>query len=135
MKAAKDSNIIAVPGVEFTTAHAGKELHVVGLFIKEEVYQQVEDYCEPMRKAKEISNRLLIDNLKKAGYAVEYEEMVNYVEVDNINRAVIASYLIEKKIIKRKQSDYEYYRYMAKNIDEYEWGNISKKLDLILRED
>lgn len=106
MKAAKDSDIIAVPGVEFTTAHAGKELHVVGLFIKEEVYQQVEDYCEPMRKAKEISNRLLIDNLKKAGYAVEYEEMVNYVQVDNINRAVIASYLIEKKIIKTREEGF-----------------------------
>ena len=106
MKAAKDSNIIAVPGVEFTTAHAGKELHVVGLFIKEEVYQQVEDYCEPMRKAKEISNRLLIDNLRKAGYAVEYEEMVNYVQVENINRAVIASYLIEKRIIKTREEGF-----------------------------
>ena len=60
LTAAKDSTVIAVPGVEFTTAHEGKELHVVGLFIKEEVYEQVEDYCAPMRKAKETSNRLLI---------------------------------------------------------------------------
>ena len=102
LMAAKDSTVIAVPGVEITTEHEGKELHVVGLFIKEEVYQQVEDYCEPMRKSKEISNRNLMDNLKKAGYAVEYEEMISYAPSDNINRAVIAAYLVEKGIVKSR---------------------------------
>lgn len=51
-----------VSGVEFTTKHKGKELHLLGLFINETYYQKVENYCEPMRKTKEISNRLLIEN-------------------------------------------------------------------------
>lgn len=106
LAAAKDSPVIAVPGVEFTTEHEGTELHVVGLFIREEVYERVEDYCEPMRKAKEISNRILMDNLKKAGYAVEYDEMVSYASSDNINRAVIAAYLVEKGIIKNREQGF-----------------------------
>ena len=106
LMAAKDADIIAVPGVEFTTAHNGKELHVVGLFIKEADYRKVEDYCEPMRKAKEVSNRLLIENLKKAGYAVDYEEMVSSATSDTINRAVIATYLIAKRIIKTREEGF-----------------------------
>ena len=83
-----------IPGAEFSTDHQGKELHVVGLFIKEDCFQKVRDFCEDVRKSKENSNRMLIENLKQVGYHVEYEELVNYAHSDNINRAVIAGYLM-----------------------------------------
>ena len=44
--------------------------------------------------------------MKKAGYAVDYEEMVNSASSDNINRAVIAAYLIEKRIIKTREEGF-----------------------------
>ena len=33
--------MIVIPGIEFSTEHEGKELHVVGLFVKEEHYQRL----------------------------------------------------------------------------------------------
>lgn len=103
LNAAKDSKVIGVPGAEFSTEHNGKELHVVGLFIQEEHYQKVRDFCDSVRKSKENSNRLLIENLMNAGYNVKYEELVSYAQSDNINRAVIAGYLIERGIIKDRK--------------------------------
>ena len=103
LSAAKDSKVIAVPGAEFSTEHEGKELHVVGLFIKEEYYQKVREFCDDVRKSKENSNRKLIENLKQAGYFVEYEELESYAQSDNINRAVIAGYFIEKGIVKDRK--------------------------------
>ena len=103
LNAAKDSKVIGVPGAEFSTEHNGKELHVVGLFIHEEHYQKVRDFCDSVRKSKENSNRLLIENLMNAGYNVKYEELVSYAQSDNINRAVIAGYLIEKEIVKDRK--------------------------------
>ena len=103
LNAAKGSKVIGVPGAEFSTEHNGKELHVVGLFIQEEHYQKVRDFCDSVRKSKENSNRLLIDNLMNAGYNVKYEELVSYAQSDNINRAVIAGYLIEKGIVKDRK--------------------------------
>ena len=103
LNAAKGSKVIGVPGAEFSTEHNGKELHVVGLFIHEEHYQKVRDFCDSVRKSKENSNRLLIENLMNAGYNVKYEELVSYAQSDNINRAVIAGYLIEKEIVKDRK--------------------------------
>lgn len=103
LNAAKDSKVIGVPGAEFSTEHNGKELHVVGLFIQEEHYQKVRDFCDSVRKSKENSNRLLIENLMNAGYNVKYEELVSYAQSDNINRAVIAGYLIEKGIVEDRK--------------------------------
>ena len=103
LSAAKDSKVIAVPGAEFSTEHEGKELHVVGLSIKEGYYQKVREFCDDVRKSKEDSNRKLIENLKQAGYSVEYEELESYAQSDNINRAVIAGYLIEKGIVKDRK--------------------------------
>ena len=100
LNAAKESDVIVIPGIEFSTEHEGKELHVVGLFVKEEHYQRVRDYCDNVRKSKEDSNRRLIGNLENAGYDVDYEELLSYAQSDNINRAVIAGYLIEKGVIK-----------------------------------
>lgn len=78
LSAAKDSKVIAVPGAEFSTEYEGKELHLVGLFIKEEHYQKVREFCDDVRKSKENSNRKLIENLKQVGYSVEYEELESY---------------------------------------------------------
>lgn len=106
MEAAKMSKVIAVPGTEFSTDHNGKELHVLGLFIREEHYRDVQKYCDDVRKSKENSNRMLIENLKQAGYRVDYEELMRYGKSDNINRAVIAGYLIEKGIIKDRKEGF-----------------------------
>lgn len=129
LEAAKNSDIIAVPGVEFSTEHEGKELHVVGLFIKKEYYQNVSKYCENVRKSKEHSNRTLIEKLRSAGYNVFYEELLAYADSDNINRSVIAEYLIEKRVVANRGEAFD--TILAKEGEYYTPSQKPETLDTI----
>jgi len=44
MEAGKNSSVITVPGCEFTTEWHKKEVHVVGLFFREEYWREVDDF-------------------------------------------------------------------------------------------
>ena len=44
MKAGETASVKTVPGCEFTTEYHGKEVHIVGLFLEEAVWDEVENY-------------------------------------------------------------------------------------------
>ena len=73
MDAAAGREILAIPGVEFSTDFEGKELHILGLFVKPEYYGSVTALLDAAQKQKEESNIELIGNLNRAGYALDYE--------------------------------------------------------------
>lgn len=98
LAAAKGRGILAIPGVEISTGHNRKELHIVGLFLNPDVFEQVTDFLSIINRRKEESNRRLIQNLNKAGYKLCYEELKEQHQ-GNINRAVIAAAMLEKGYI------------------------------------
>lgn len=99
LKAAKGTEILAVPGVEISTGYNGKELHIVGLFIDLAVFERVTDFLSIINRRKEESNRKLIQNLNDVGYKLCYEEIEEQ-HRGNINRAVIAAEMLEKGYIR-----------------------------------
>ena len=98
-KACDDFGIEGVPSIEITTEHEGKELHVVGLFLNEKAFVALGDFLAELCKTKIQSNKNLIQSLKNAGYSVSWDELVKFSPQGNINRAVIALYLVEKGIL------------------------------------
>lgn len=98
LEAAKGRDILAIPGVEISTGYAGKELHIIGLFLDPDDFEQIMDFLSIINRRKEESNRRLIQNLNKAGYELCYEE-INEQHQGNINRAVIAGAMLEKGYI------------------------------------
>lgn len=108
LASSESSDVDAIPGIEISTDYGKKELHIVGLFVSEKHYGKINGILEKQKKAKEESNRLLIKNLKKAGYDVDYDEMIAFAKRDNINRAVIALYLVEKGIIGTVSEGFDY---------------------------
>ena len=96
MEAGKNSKVITVPGCEFSTEWNKKEIHIVGLFFKEEYWTEIEDFVEMMHIAKRNSNERLIANLNKAGYLVSSEEAAALTDGDDFNRAHIARVLMAK---------------------------------------
>jgi len=95
MEAGKNSNVITVPGCEFTTEWRGIELHIVGLFFKRKYWNEIEDFMEIPKLAKHNSNLLLIENLNKAGYEVTAEE-ASALSDGEFNRTHIARVLVSK---------------------------------------
>ena len=98
MEAGKNSPVITVPGCEFTTEWNKKEVHIVGLFFKEEYWQEIEDFLEIAKIAKLNSNNRLIENLRKAGYDITIEEVAAMTS-GNYNRAHVAKVLLEKNYV------------------------------------
>ncbi|MBR3250514.1 MAG: PHP domain-containing protein [Erysipelotrichaceae bacterium] len=96
MEAGKNSKVITVPGCEFSTEWNKKEIHIVGLFFKEEYWTEIEDFVEMMHIAKRNSNERLIANLNKAGYLVSSEEAAALTDGDDFNRAHVARVLMAK---------------------------------------
>lgn len=96
LAAARGGTVQAIPGVEISTAYGDKELHIVGLFLREEAFSAVTALLDTFNRKKEESNRLLIRNLNQAGFALDYEEICCTHPEGTVNRAVIAAALLEK---------------------------------------
>ncbi|MBQ1468688.1 MAG: PHP domain-containing protein [Solobacterium sp.] len=96
MEAGKNSPVITVPGCEFTTEWHKKEVHIVGLFFREEYWQEITDFLELVNIAKTNANKILIDNLVKAGYEITFEEATEISGSDLFNRSHVARILVQK---------------------------------------
>ncbi len=95
-QAAKGKKVEAIGGVELSTDFEDVELHIVGLFIKEEHFDAIEELVREMKKRKEESNILLVKGLRLAGYDVDFNDIKARNPSGHINRAHIASALLEK---------------------------------------
>ena len=96
ISAAKGKNINIVPGVEFSVDYEGKELHILGLFILTECFDEVSSLMESVNRRKEESNVALINSLNCLGYQLDYESIKNATPNGKINRAHIAQAMVQK---------------------------------------
>lgn len=94
--ASKGKNVEAIPGVEFSVDLNGKELHLLGLCLKEDSFQKITEIMQVINKSKEESNILLIDSLNKAGYKISFSSIKAKTPNGKFNRAHIAVELVEK---------------------------------------
>lgn len=94
--AAQGKPIEAVGGVELSTEYAGKDLHIVGLFIEPEHYDGITALMEQGNREKAESNRKLANTLYSLGYELDYDELCARHPRGQINRAHIAAWLTEK---------------------------------------
>lgn len=95
LSATKERGIEGIAGVEFSTDYEEVELHILGLHIPKIYYDQVENWAAGMRRRKEESNLLLVENLRAGGYDISFEEVQARGE-HVLNRAHIALVLQEK---------------------------------------
>lgn len=98
LERAKNTSVRAIAGVEISTGYLGKELHIVGLFLKPEDFDKITDFLSVINRRKEESNRNLIRRLNQAGYDLDYDR-IRAENPGNVNRAVIAAAMLEKGYI------------------------------------
>ena len=96
VSAGKKYGVTTVAGIEFSTEYNSKQLHIVGLFIKKENYSDITEIMAESQKLKEESNKLLVKNLAKDGYILDYDEIKNSTVDGFVNRAKIAAALMQK---------------------------------------
>ena len=96
IKASENSSVIAVNGIEISTEYNGTELHILGLFLPEDKFEEISDMMSRIKIFKEESNAKLVNILRADGYLIDYEEIKSKNNGAYINRAHIAAELIEK---------------------------------------
>lgn len=94
LEAAENSRVEAVPGVEFSTDHAGKELHILALFVRPEHYAPITALLEEAVQRKERSNIALAEALAKDGILLDYPAIKAAAPGGQVNRAVLAAALM-----------------------------------------
>ena len=93
LAAAEGRGVEAVPGVEFSTDYGDKDVHILGLFIRPRYYDVITQTLADAQRRKDESNRELIENLNRAGYALDYESIRASTPNGQVNRAHIAGEL------------------------------------------
>lgn len=92
---AKKTDVEAVAGIEFSTDYGDTELHILGLFLKEEYFPQVNERAKELIERKDESNRILVERLNGAGYEIDYDS-IKKSTMGTVNRAHIGEILYKK---------------------------------------
>lgn len=107
MAAARGSGLLAIPGVEISTGYRGKELHILGLFLPMDRLAKISPFLNEILRRKEESNRRLVHALNRAGYAIDYDALLEAHPTGNLNRAGIATALLEKGYISSREEAFQ----------------------------
>lgn len=107
LNAAKDKDIEAVAGAEFSVGYEGKELHLVALFIPQDKFTEVTAFIAPALERKRKRNVELIAALNRAGYKIDYETVKNSVPNGNFNRTAVANELTRLGYTKSKDEAFD----------------------------
>ncbi len=95
LRAARGNGIYPVPGAEITCELAGEELHMLALDLPERHFSQIDDLMHRVLQWGEESRRELVDNLRRAGYWIDYDAICAAHPASRINRAHIGLALQE----------------------------------------
>lgn len=128
----ENKNIDIVLGSEFSVDYHGKELHVLALFIKPCYFEQISELMKDLLLRKEKSYIDLIDSLKKSGFDLSYEKITSTTPNGKINRAHIATAMMEKGYVSSVTEAFE--TYLSKTSGHYreaERINAFEMLDFI----
>ena len=103
LNAAEEKPLEAIPGVEFSTDYLGMDIHVVAHYVMPPYFSEVSDLMAEGRRKKEESNLRLIENLKNAGYPIDYEAIRQSTPGGQVNRAHIAAVMLKKGWVSNMQ--------------------------------
>ena len=93
LNAAEGKSVRAIAGTELSTDYNGIELHILGLFLRQEHFVQITDLLEDYRFRKEQSNVDLVAKLNAKGFCIDYDRIKNSTPEGQVNRALIAAEL------------------------------------------
>lgn len=109
LSAARDRSIEAVAGVEFSVSYNGRELHLLGLFIDEKYFSEINRLTAEMDALKEKSNIDLAHSLAKAGIVLDYEKIKKSTPNGRVNRANFASEMVRLGYVKDRDEAFDVY--------------------------
>lgn len=94
LKAAGNSEVELIPGVELSTNFNNTEVHIVGLFI-DYTNNAINDYLKTQRESRINRNIAICERFCSIGINITYEQMLKLYPDAVITRAHFADYLVK----------------------------------------
>lgn len=129
ISAARGKDIEIVTGTEFSVDYKGKELHILGLFITPEHFDEVTEFMAIVHRRKEERNRELILALRADGYDLDYDVLASATPSGRINRAHVAGALVEKGYADSIKD--AFYRFLLPSAGYYKFPKIFTAREII----
>lgn len=86
-----------IPGIEVSSSYSGKEIHILGLFLRPED-PQLQQMLDQMRRSRDERNRRMLENLAADGITFTPQELTGENPDTVITRAHVARALIQKGV-------------------------------------
>ncbi len=92
---ARGAELLIVPGVELSTLHKGRDVHILGYFVDPNDVVLREALAE-LREARRDRARTIVDGLRQAGYEVSLDEVLLLAEGGSVGRSHVARALVDR---------------------------------------
>ena len=92
-------DIEIIPGIELSTEYKGRDIHIVGLFIRYEdagFQSRLQEFCH----SRDIRNEKMAARLTEAGFPISMEELTDAFPDAVITRSQFARLMMEKGYVK-----------------------------------
>lgn len=106
--AAKDTDLEVVPGVELSCDSDGREVHMLGLYIRPDD-PVLSGKLEEFKQIRESRNEQMVELLAKEGLDITYEKLLADNPDSVITRGNIAGYLVEHGCVKDRATVFAKY--------------------------
>ena len=108
IKAAQNTSVTVIPGIELSTEYQGKDIHIVGLMIDKEepdFRNKIQEFVD----SRILRNQKMCQKLTEHGAPVTYEELMDTFPGAVITRAHFSRILLEKGYVKSLKEAFERY--------------------------
>jgi len=103
----KYPSIHAVPGIEVSVEYAGREIHILGLFVNPED-EPLEEMLFEIRKNRNARNGLIVKKLQDMGYNITLQEVLDMAGGESVGRPIFAKILVNKGYFKEPQDVFDH---------------------------
>jgi predicted metal-dependent phosphoesterase TrpH len=122
--AATGTDLEIVPGIEFSSYHMEREIHILGFFIPLDD-PAFNDYINELTVQREERGRKMIENINAIGYELAYEEAARISDGAPLMSPHIVRALHEKGTLKSSQEAVQFYQeHMVHGADVYIDHNV-----------
>ncbi|GFK93112.1 5'-3' exoribonuclease [Fundidesulfovibrio magnetotacticus] len=104
--AGMEAGIEVIPGCELSVVHQGRELHLLGLWVRPD--GELSTVLESLRAGREDRNRRIVEKLAGMGVAIDYDEVVELAQ-GTVGRPHIARILLERGLVRDYDAAFRQY--------------------------
>jgi len=105
--AGHEAGLEVIPGCELSVVHEGRELHLLGLWVRPGG-SELATVLESLRVDREERNRLIVEKLSGLGIAIDYDDVLELAQ-GTVGRPHIAKILLERGLVRDYDAAFRQY--------------------------